>query len=242
MALTTYITSAEATYFYDDARYASGEKSQALTISFGLLNGYLNSALEIPIVPEWNGSDTTLPGSDILKTAQGNFYEWLLRKGEVGNTPPVKAVFDAAVEFAQSITQDQLTIPSAGTFEREVGWHLVSKSNTGGGDCFIKGSAPTYNQHIKLVITGAATASYPATFTYTLQEPSRSASNTSTGNVTSFLWTDVATLTDGTRPFQIRWVGKWTNNDYIEVRGVAPDMVDATPPPRNTLQQSSVAY
>ncbi len=242
MALTTYITSAEATIFYDDANYSAGEKSQALTISFGLLNGYLNSALEIPIVPEWNGSDTTITASAVLKLGQGKFYEYLLRRGEVGDTPEVKDVFNAAVEYVQSITQEQLTIPSAGTYEREVGWHLVSKSNTGGGDCFIKGSAPSYNQHIKLVITGAATASYPATFTYTLQEPSRSASNTSTGNVTSFLWTDVATLTDGTRPFQIRWVGKWTNNDYIEVRGVAPDMVDATPPPRNTLQQSSVAY
>ncbi len=177
MALTTYITSAEATYFYDDANYAAAEKSQALTISFGLLNGYLNSALEIPIVPEWNGSDTTITASAVLKLGQGKFYEYLLRRGEVGDTPEVKDVFNAAVEYVQSITQEQLTIPSAGTYEREVGWHLVSKSNTGGGDCFIKGSAPSYNQHIKLVITGAATASYPATFTYTLQEPSRSASN-----------------------------------------------------------------
>lgn len=242
MALTTYITSAEATYFYDDAGYQAGEKSQALTISFGLVNGYLNSALNVPLIPEWNGSDTTITSPAVLKLAQGKFYEYLLRRGEVGDTPEVKEQFDAAVQFADSITQEQLTVPESGTFEREVGWHVVSKSNAGGGDCFIKGGPPAYNQHIKLVITNAATATYPATFTYTLQEPSRSASNTSTGNATSFLWTDVATLTDGTRPFQLRWVGKWTNGDYIEVRGVAPDMVDATPPPRNVIQQSYVAY
>lgn len=242
MALTTYITSAEATYFYDDAGYKAGEKSQALTISFGLVNSYLNAAINVPAVPEWNGSDTTITSPAVLKLSQGKFYEYLLRRGEVGDTPEVLAQFEGAKDFVKAITQEDLTIPSAGTFEREVGWHIVSKSNAGGGDVFVRGSSPSLNQHLKLVITNAASASYPGTFTYTLQEPSRSASNTSTGNATSFDWTNIAALTDGSRPFELRWVGEWTNSDYVEIRGVANDMVDATPPPRNVIQQSSVAY
>lgn len=242
MALTTYITSAEATIFYDDANYSAGEKSQALSLSFRLLNSYLNAALQVPIVPEWNGSDTSLAAPAVLQLGQGKFYEYLLRRGEVGDTPEVKAVFDAAVEFAQSVVQEQLTIPAAGTYEREVGWHIVSKSNAGGGDVYITGGVPQYNEKIKLVISNAATASYPGTFTYTMQAPSRQSANVSTSNATSFYWLDIAALPDGTKPFQIRWEGKWTTADYVEIMGVAPDMVNASPPPRDTIEQGTVAY
>lgn len=240
--ITTYITSAEATIFYDDANYVAGDKSQALTISFGLVQGYLNSSLNIPIVPEWNGTDTALSAPAVLKLCQAKFYEYLLRRGEVGDTPDVKEQFDAAVEFAQSIVQEQLTVPEAGTYERETGWHIVAKSNAGGGDVFIRGTPPSLNQQVKVVITNAVSATYPATFTYTLSEPWKQSANTSTGNATSFDWLSIATLLDGTQPFELRWTGKWTNGDYVEFFGVASDMVNADPPQRNTLQQSMVAY
>lgn len=242
MALTTYITSAEATILYDDANYSASEKSQALSISFRLLNSYINSAIQVPVVPEWNGSDTSLSAPGVLQLGQGKFYEYLLRRGEVGDTPEVLEVFEAAVAFAQSIVQEQVTIPSAGTYEREVGWHIVSKSNTGGGDCYIRGASPGINEKIKLVITNAASASYPGTFTYTLQQPSRQSANVSTSNATDYDWTNIAALLDGSQPFDIRWEGKWTNNDYVEIVGVASDMVDASPPPRDTVQQNMVYY
>lgn len=242
MAATTYMTSAEATIFYEDSLYASGEKSQALTISFGLVNSHLNSALNVPAVSEWNGSDTSLTAPAVLKLGQAKFYEYLLRRGEVGDTPDVAQVYESARAFAREITQEELTLPESTTYEREVGWHIVAKSNTGGGDCFIRGGSPSYSEHLKLVITNAASASYPATFTYTLQAPSRQSANVSTGNATAFTWLTIAALPDGSRPFELRWVGKWTNNDYVEIRGVAPDMVDAQPPQRNTLQQSTVNY
>lgn len=241
MAATTYITSAEATILYDDSLYASGEKSQALTLSFGLVNSYLNAALNVPAVTEWNGSDTSLTAPAVLKLAQGKFYEYLLRRGEVGDTPDVVSVYESARSFAREITQEELTIPESTTYEREVGWHIVSKSNAGGGDCFIRGTAPTYSEHLKLTITNAATASYAGTFTYTLTWPSRS-STSSTGNATSFDWLTIAALPDGSRPFELRWTGKWTNGDYVEIRGVAAEQVDAQPPQRNTLQQSVVNY
>lgn len=241
MAATTYMTSAEATIFYEDSLYAAGEKSQALSISFGLVNSHLNSALNVPAVSEWNGSDTSVTAPAVLKLGQAKFYEYLLRRGEVGDTPDVLAVYESARLFAREITQEELTLPESTTFEREVGWHVVAKSNAGGGDVFIRGSAPAWSEHLKIVITNAATATYPGTFTYTLTWPSRSATS-STGNATSFDWLSIAALPDGTRPFELRWVGKWTNNDYVEIRGVAADMVDATPPQRNTLQQSTVSY
>jgi len=242
VALTTYITSTEATSGYDDALYGVTEKSQALSLSFMLVNSYIDGKLQVPVIAEWNGSDATINAPGALKLAQIKGYEYLLRRGEVGDTPQVLAVFEAFREFCQSISQNELTLPSATTFESEVGWHIVGKSNTGGGDCFVRGASPSLNQHVKIVITNAATASYPGTFTYTLQEPSRSAANTSTGNATSFNWTNIAALSDLSRPFELRWVGKWTNSDYVEIRGVAADMVDSVPPQRNELQQSRIAY
>lgn len=241
--ITTYITSSEATALYADSIYDSGDKTQALEISFGLVNGYINSSLKVPIVPEWNGSDTSLDAPAVLKLAQGKFYEYLLRRGEVGDTPDVIEVFNAAVEFCKSISQEELTVPEGGTFPKEVGWHIVAKSNTGGGDCYVRSlGLPSWNETIKLVITNAASATYPGTFTYTLQAPSRQSANVSTGNATSFDWLSIASLPDGNRPFELRWEGKWTNNDYVEIRAVAADMVDASPPQRNTLQQGKVAY
>lgn len=241
MAITTYITAVEATLFYSDSQYDSNSKTQALELSFGLLNGYLNSALQIPIVPEWNGSDASLESPAVLKIAQGKFYEYLLRRGAVGDTPSVVEVFDAAVLFAQSITQEQLTVPEAQTFPREAGWHIVSKSNTGGGDVFIRSIAPTYTEGLKMVITNAASASYPGTFTYSLYAPARSASTVSTGNATATTWLNV-TGPDGNTVFEIRWIGKWTNADYVEFYGVAEEQVDSPAPQRNTIQQSTAAY
>lgn len=241
--ITTYITSTEAGYLYDDAAYGSPEKTQALSISFGLVQGYVNSSLRVPVLPEWNGSDTTISAPPVLKLCQGKFYEYLLRRGEVGDTPEVKEVFDAAVEFARAITQEELTIPEAGTFELEAGWHLVAKSNTGGGDCFVRSASyPSLTEHVKLTITNAASATYPGTFTYTLAQPARQSANVSTGNATSYDWTNIAALADGSRPFEIRWSGKWTNGDYVEITGVAGDMVDAFPPQRDNIQQSRAAY
>lgn len=242
MAITTYITAAQATLFYNDAAYSANDKTQALELSFGLMQGHLNSSLHVPIVPEWDGSSTSLSAPAVLKIGQGMFYEYVLRRGQVGNTPEVWDVYNTAKEYAESITQEQLTVPEGQTFPSEAGWHITAKSNTGGGDVYIRGgSSPKFTEPLKMVITNAASASYPATFTYSLYAPGRSASTVSTGNATSVDWLAV-TGPDGDQPFEIRWSGKWTNADYVEFFGVAREQIDAQPPQRNLILQSRVAY
>lgn len=244
MAVTSYISAFEATLFYDDALYDSNDRSQALTLSFGLFQGYLNSSLRVPVVPEWDGGPSSaITAPAVLKIGQGMFYEYLLRRGQVGNTPDVVEIFEAAKEYASSITQDQLTVPEAGVFPREAGWHIVAKSVAGGGgDVFIRGgTSPKYTEPLKLVITNAVSADYPGTFTYSLFAYGRQAAAISTGNATSIDWTAV-TGPDGDQPFEIRWIGKWVNNDYVELFGVPQERVDALEPQRDTIQQGRVAY
>lgn len=235
MAIQTYITAAEATTAYpQDQDYSAGQRSLALTTSYGLVNGYVSSKLAIPIVAKWDG-ESTISAPEVLKECQHQFYQWKLESINNGWTQELQNKFDAAVKLASGITQDQLTEPGAETYEHQAGWHITKITNAdSNGTCEVTGAAPSLSMFYRIVITTGGYAGSGAIVFDAYRSDLGTAHKS--GLAGSFIsWTSID---DG---LSIRFDGQWKAADEIRIAGVPHEQVNAAAK-SNTLKTGAIAY
>jgi hypothetical protein len=232
-SITTYITSTEANQAYpNDASYTSAQKASALKDSKGLVDSFIDSKYQLPVIGEWDGQ-TEIEAPIILKVLQKKFYRYLLEFSNVGETEDLKELWDTTVETCRGLRAGELDIPSA-TYDNEPGWHITNVASTSTlGLVQVRGYEPVdYRLHYKIVITSTGTQ-YVDSVTYSVYR-SDSATARSTGNVASLEWTVVDSR------FSIRFDGQWTLNDEIHIVGIPTSDVNTTGTPKNYIQQGVV--
>lgn len=247
MAITTYITSTEANYLYNnDASFTANQRTNALTVSFGLVNDYLNSALAVPVMTEWDGT-STIEAPSVLKVAQGRFYQWILETGNIGHTDELQALFDSVKEMVQGITANEIAVSTAMVFEAEAGWHITSITRGTGfettGGVYVRGTPPTYRSFYRITTAGIGegeahdTGGYVADedFTWTAYRSDDDAARVST-QVPTWEWQSVDSA------FEIRWDGQWGDGCTIYITGIPESDVNKKTPQKNDIKQALLRY
>lgn len=244
MAITTYITPAEAQlYFSNFADYGtdptlavlSDRQTLALTASFGLVNSYISSKLSVPVVGEWDGA-STIAAPEPLKMAQAQFCQYLLEFGNVGFTDELDKLHKSIIATLRAITQNELVVNQSEIFDAQVGWHIVSRTNSANGGVEIRGTPPLNKSFYRLVCGSLQTTTqYPSGIRVTgYRSDSATARQT---NVTA----DWYTWQVFDSAFEIRFDGQWATSWEVLVSGVPESAVNSAAP-TNVLKQSDIAY
>ena len=238
MAIQTYITSTEANYFFNgDTNYTSAQKTNALTVSFGLVNDFVNPVLKIPVVGEWDG-ESTIEAPQVLKVAQGSFYQWVLERGNHGYTDELNDLYNATAEMLRSLTQNELSAAVAQTYAHEAGWHITSVTRTANvGEVYVRGTSPLIRKNYKIVISTGGSAEYVAggTASFDAYRSDTEAAVVS-AQLLDFEWKTVHDT------FEIRFDGQWNNGDTIRIVGIPESKVDTVSPPKNVLTQVNSSF
>jgi hypothetical protein len=264
MAIQSYLSTTEATErFPNDVDYSAPQRASALIQSFSLVNSFLDSKLNVPVLCGWDG-ETTETAPDILKIVQGMFYTWLLQTSNVGYPEEMNTLFAEAVGFAKKITENELSISGAMTFEREVGWHIVKKTQvtgyTGKGGVWIRGAAPSILSYLRIVLAGVAdvmegevkTVDHHAAagghvvlctdgkadFSFSIYRGD-SPTAVSSANIPYYDW---HSYSDGTNTFDLRWDGEWGAASELRIVGVPESAVDQPTINKDTMYTAPVSY
>ena len=224
MALTTYITTTEANYYYpNDDQFSAGERTNALNTSFGLVNSFINPELKIPVIGVWDGV-SNINAPHVLKLAQGQFYKYLLQFSREGYKDELEQFFQAVADKLRGLKQNEIAIPTAQTFSHEVGWHITEKNITnslGDMELFWSSPAPSYRRFYNLVVTASG---YADALTYDVyRDDSSAVLESHTGTYDSWVTID--------NSFQIRFMGYLNTNDNFRVVGVPNSDVNASTEP-----------
>lgn len=246
MAITTYITAAEAQSYFtsfkdygDDPTLAalSDRQTLALTASFGLVNSYISSKLAVPVVGEWDGASTIF-APEPLKMLQAQFAQYLLEFGNVGYTEELNNLYQSVVAQCRAITQNELVVNQAEVFESQVGWHITSRTNSANGGVYVRGTPPVLKEFYTLSCgAGQVATAYPSGIYLVAKNAKSNSAITGFSNLNQN-WYEWQTI-DG--KFQIRFDGQWATAWEVLITGVPEEMVNAAAP-TNTLKQSDLRY
>lgn len=232
MAITTYITTTEANYAYpNDANFSAGQRAQALTRSFGLVNSYVAAAVAVPVMSEWDGA-SSITAPEVLKVCQERFYRWCLESTSIDSDDDVQALYDSTAEILKGLTQDNLINPAQVTAYQK-GWHIVDKTSGVNGRVEVRGGPADFHWGYLLTIT---TSGYPGTLVFSATR-SDSATAVATGLVGySTQWTTVDSR------FEVRFDGQWSSGNTIRILGVPDTEVNKATPQGNVIRQGPVGY
>lgn len=232
--LTTYISAAEANYYFpNDSDYSAAQKTNALKASFGLVNAYINKEVAIPVISVWNGEDT-VNAPETLKVAQGQFYEYILKRSNDGSSDELEDMYNATANRLRGIQQGEVSIPDAQTYEHETGWSITERNCAQDlGDMYVERyPKPALKYNYRLVVTASG---YGDTITFDAYNDS---SATAVGSYTN----DWDSWTTVDNKFNVRFVGYWDEDDEVRLVGVPSSATDAVTSDGPVLRQTDIAY
>ena len=235
---TTYATLSELNMLYSSASdYTTEAQENAQTLSFELVNSFLNSTLNIPPTGQIG----------ILKIAQAKFYQWILETSNIGYTEELTNLYNANAEMLKGIQQDQLTVPGYQYSNENAGYHIVEQSSAAGILHIMPNQLPNYPAKYKIVITtGGAVRSGNVRYSVYRDDDISTAVQT---NITAKF--ELRTLFDGyagTLAFldspTVLFNGTFVANDYFWIECVPQYQVDTAPPAEanKSIVQGRVVY
>jgi len=225
MAVTTYITMDEATNFYPNTtEYEAEQQVAALATSFSLVNSFLDSSLNVPVIVQ----DGSVPG--ILKVVQARFLQWVLESGNHGWSQELQSLFDSTAEICRKLGANELLVSEVSTTSSEIGWNVI-ESNLTLGKVWVEGVAPELETEYTFTCTTSGT-NYVAD---TEWEVTRTDSDTVLYTLTGdFDWQSVDDY------LYVRFDGQFLSGETFTVLGV-PDTFDVKSI-NPVIKQSTINY
>jgi len=240
--MQTYLTLAEADLFFptasdfDTDSETRLESNNALTISKGLVDTYINPEVTVPVVPVWDGQDT-IEAPAVLKACQAAFFRWQLLTGNSGWSQDLQNLYDATVKILQRLDDKSLLIPHVQVPEHQAGYHITKATvAASGGMMFLKEMpAPSVRTHYRIVVT-SEDSKYVGdeAVTFSVFRSDNDDARV-TDKTATFEWQVVDSA------FSIRWDGSLTNGDEFEIIGIPTSEIN-TSTPSNTLKQAPLNY
>ncbi len=234
MAIQTYITSAEANYYFpNDTDYDVAIRTNALSTSFGLVNGFISPEVKVPQISLWDG-ESSVNAPYALKLAQGQFYRYILQSSNDGYNQELEQMYEAVSNKLRGLKQHEVALPNQ-VFSHQTGWSVVEKNVTnslGDMELNILSSDPLYKRFYNIVVTASG---YANALTYDVyRDDSASILETHTGSYTTWTMID--------NSFEVRFMGYLNTNDNFRIAGIPSQEINSVSTVGPTLTLIPVAY
>lgn len=226
--MDTYLSASDALLLFpNDAEYGTDVKAKALTLSYSMVNSFLDPVIKVPAV----NSDGSIPG--IIQVHQSKFYQWILESANHGWSEELQNLHDATRDALKMITEQDIFVSEVQVSASEIGWLMVDNTLTS-GKVFIydlTGYEPVQEITYKFVVT---TAGYADLVILTYYGPN---SATALGTVEGL---DGDYVQVGSTNLYIRLSGLFIDSEEFNIKGIPqPEIVASN---KNQLQQSVLLY
>lgn len=224
----TYLTTADALLLFpNDAEYGSDVKAKALTLSYSMVNSFLDPVITVPALDK----DGSAPG--ILQIHQAKFYQWILESANHGWSEELQNLYDSTRDALKMITEQDIFVSELQVSAHEIGWILQDNDLTSGKVFIydITGYEPSLEITYKFVVT---TEGYAGSVVLTYYGPN---SATALGTITDL---DGDYVQVGDTFLYIRLSGEFIQDEEFDIKGVPQPEIVASNKPQ--LQQSILLY